>query len=242
MNPTVNEIFRQLAEQKEAILNLQSAKQREPRPEGDHPGCVRFPQMRPVPFINNMILVPLSGNSSSFGQTIEEATVQYSIDVDNPVYLDRITAGLKRTVSFSEGREDPLVFTHWAPLSSDSLEALCRRYFADTISGQVDILRVCYPISLDFSWSLFVGQEEKKLTSDYLPSTLLFGDNKYRGFKFEVPYLLKKSEALTVKAVPLRTIQSDDQDVEVTFELHFQLHLTKMIPDAEKIIAAQAGM
>jgi len=86
----------------------------------------------------------------------------------------------------------------------------------------------------DFLWSAEY-QSKAPFTSVWMPSTLLNGDHE-QGWIFPCAYELKKGETLTLKALPLKACAEGDG-----YDLNFQIHLVKMIPDVSKIIRQQAS-
>lgn len=239
MNPTIQNIFQQINELRTIIAN-QDKKLELKFPQQQLAGVIKWPGLVPFPFVKDLVLNPSDGDPTSFGAAVVESVATYQIDVDRPVYLKRITAGLMRTLTVDRGeQEDPLVFRHYAPLSSDNPEALCRRLFINTIE-EPDELLTCYPISLDFMWQMFLDAEEKKITPDWVPSQLLNGDRKEYGYLLTCEYELKRGETLTLTAIPLYAIQQVNPAITVQYELHMQLHMYKMLYSSETIMNAQA--
>jgi len=232
MNSALQEIFRQLNEQREAIqalqaenkgliaANQQGGKQRFPSQWKagiiQYPGCFAFPM--------SVEIEMQSKGNTPFGTAVEESTGSMKFDISDPCYLTNITASLVKT-NGTIG-EDPAIpdpgIGYFRPLSMDCCSPL------SPVEGQP-----AYHYFCDFEFQLWLDAKQLVITYGWLPSTLLQTDRK-KGFILPIEYKVKHNETLHVKAQPLRAVQK----IGDGFNLKFQAHFYKMLPSPKKIIDA----
>jgi hypothetical protein len=193
-------------------------------------GVIAYPGYMPFPFIQEIEFKSKSG--APFGRSVEISVGSIKIDIDLPVYLERFTASLIKTHGEVPGEPDPIEdpgLGYFLPLSFRGWRI--NPFFVDGIGNNIPLQRyLC-----DFYWRAYFEKKQKNITNDFLPSTVLDGDEQ-QGFKFDCEYPVKRGETLTIEAQPVKAIPNSTDGFKVTFNAHF----IKMLLDPSKIAKAQA--
>lgn len=193
-------------------------------------GIIDYPGYMPFPFIQEIELS--SKSKAPFGRSIELSVGSIKIDIDLPVYLERLTAHLVKTEGEVPGDPDPIEdpgLGYFLPPSFRGWRIF--PFFTDGLGANIPIQRyLC-----DFYWRAYFEKKQKNITNDFLPSTVLDGDEQ-GGFKFDCEYPVKRGETLTIEAQPVKAIANSTDGFKVVFNAHF----IKMLLDPTKIAKAQA--
>lgn len=232
----VNALTAQLQKQEQHIIALNTALQAKGArlrwPAQQRAGVIDYPGYMPFPFIQEIEMN--SKSKTSFGKAVELSVGSIKIDIDLPVYLERLTASLvKIEGQVSDGEEPPGLIAdpglqYYLPLSFRTW-----RFFPAFIDGagvEVPLQRyLC-----DFQWRAYFEKKQKNITNDWLHSSVLDGDEQ-GGYRFDCEYPLKRGETLTIEAQPLKAIANDTDG----FKLVFYAHMIKMLLDPAKIAQAR---